>query len=584
MTEPTEQLTEVQTKQALQAFEWLDELANRRDPLLEKDREQARIALRAWEEASRISANNRELVNVLAEDKENLKSSLSHCNHQYRRMAYALALLPETPVETIVETADQTNMERARWKFLLQDVERAAGCTSLAVTPDATHIVNRVQELAQAFDLRAHLERQRAWSEHTFGPGARPHGVIDHIRKELREIAENPEDLEEWIDVVILALDGAWRTGATSDQIIETLTGKQTKNEQRGWPDWRDMPADQAIEHERDSDPLDLSSPDDDLEWLEGIASSDADGATREAIINTVSRLRARLARLTDHPREESESTAASAYDRPVSIDQALIALGKYHAGYRPGTDDWTTEDDAALAAAAGTKQLNNGEVPLREMALQSIECWQSLYESEKERGRILCDLLQECCDEIATMAEDTRRSAEFPSDHDIARVTGLEDLKSRCHAACATYRESPSPDALRSAARLDEAHQIRKDVESIANPCANCGGAGGRWFEHVRQAPEWMTCVPCGGTGIRPNDGTDIQATGLTSVHQPYLAEHVDPVTEQAAQALCRLWGVYPFVPAGEDSNQLRNARGAIALWRQCAAAMERIGHGGVS
>ena len=38
-----------------------------------------------------------------------------------------------------------------------------------------------------AFDIVAHLARQRAFSEKTFGPGARTKGVIDHIRKELGE-------------------------------------------------------------------------------------------------------------------------------------------------------------------------------------------------------------------------------------------------------------------------------------------------------------------------------------------------------------------------------------------------------------
>jgi len=76
-------------------------------------------------------------------------------------------------------------------------------------------------------------------------------GVVDHIRKELREIEAAPGDLEEWIDVVILALDGARRAGYSPEQIIEQLVAKQTKNENRKWPDWRTQPADKAIEHER---------------------------------------------------------------------------------------------------------------------------------------------------------------------------------------------------------------------------------------------------------------------------------------------------------------------------------------------
>lgn len=101
------------------------------------------------------------------------------------------------------------------------------------------------------FDLLAHLRRQIDFSYKTFGPGARTQGVVDHIKKELTEIEKEPHDLEEWIDVIILAFDGAWRTGARAEDIITMLVAKQTKNESRTWPDWRTAPLNQAIEHTR---------------------------------------------------------------------------------------------------------------------------------------------------------------------------------------------------------------------------------------------------------------------------------------------------------------------------------------------
>ncbi len=100
-------------------------------------------------------------------------------------------------------------------------------------------------------DLVAHLYRVRAFSRATFGPGQRTKGVCDHIRKELKEIQKKPNDVEEWIDVVILGLDGAWRCGASPEQIVRTLLAKQDKNEGRLWPDWRTAPLDKAIEHVR---------------------------------------------------------------------------------------------------------------------------------------------------------------------------------------------------------------------------------------------------------------------------------------------------------------------------------------------
>ncbi len=116
----------------------------------------------------------------------------------------------------------------------------------------------RLEQLAtatMAFDLIAHLHRQRIFSEKTFGPSPRTKGVLAHIRKELGEVEKKPTDLEEWIDVVLLAFDGAWRHGHEPEAIAQALAAKQAKNESRTWPDWRTAPADQAIEHERSEAP-----------------------------------------------------------------------------------------------------------------------------------------------------------------------------------------------------------------------------------------------------------------------------------------------------------------------------------------
>lgn len=103
----------------------------------------------------------------------------------------------------------------------------------------------------EGFDFIAFLRRQRALSERAFGPLERKHGVVDHIRKELVEIESAPRDLEEWIDVVLLALDGAWRCDASPEAIVSMLDAKLSKNEKRNWPDFRDVPEGQAIEHVR---------------------------------------------------------------------------------------------------------------------------------------------------------------------------------------------------------------------------------------------------------------------------------------------------------------------------------------------
>lgn len=102
----------------------------------------------------------------------------------------------------------------------------------------------------------AHLARQREFSERTFGPGARTAMVIDHIRKELAEVEAEPAvtALGEWVDVIILALDGAWRSGHEPQEILKAIIAKQARNEARTWPDWRTASADRAIEHDRSKD------------------------------------------------------------------------------------------------------------------------------------------------------------------------------------------------------------------------------------------------------------------------------------------------------------------------------------------
>ncbi|MGS0981207.1 DUF550 domain-containing protein [Burkholderia glumae] len=107
----------------------------------------------------------------------------------------------------------------------------------------------RVMLMPAEFDMHAFMRRQRAFSERTFGPGRLTARVCDHIRKELAEVEAAPDDLCEWVDVILLALDGAWRTGATPQQITAALAAKLTTNERRTWPDWRTCDPDRAIEH-----------------------------------------------------------------------------------------------------------------------------------------------------------------------------------------------------------------------------------------------------------------------------------------------------------------------------------------------
>lgn len=169
--------------------------------------------------------------------------------------------------------------EAGTWELCLRaDLRELCTCEAIAMMPGwensrgahlELHVAHRLGMKVMhlelpVFDLADHLARQIAFSVRTFGPGERTAGVCDHIRKELIEVqdaaAAGQPVLPEWTDVIILAFDGALRSGATPEQIIAAIVAKQTKNEGRRWPDWRTCDPDKAIEHDRSADSSEVSA------------------------------------------------------------------------------------------------------------------------------------------------------------------------------------------------------------------------------------------------------------------------------------------------------------------------------------
>lgn len=116
----------------------------------------------------------------------------------------------------------------------------------------------RVRDIIASYgetnSLEQWIRREWEWSQRTFGPGMRTKGICEHIRKELTEIEKSPHDLIEWIDVIILALDGYKRHGGDPAMIMTLLNEKQKIIFARVWPDWRGRSEDEAIEHDRSED------------------------------------------------------------------------------------------------------------------------------------------------------------------------------------------------------------------------------------------------------------------------------------------------------------------------------------------
>lgn len=96
------------------------------------------------------------------------------------------------------------------------------------------------REMMKCVTLMDLLRVQIPWSRDTFGPGMRAEGILKHIKAELDEVRSappgSPERLTEWIDIILLALDGAWRNGATPEEIWECICAKAERNRQREWP------------------------------------------------------------------------------------------------------------------------------------------------------------------------------------------------------------------------------------------------------------------------------------------------------------------------------------------------------------
>jgi hypothetical protein len=90
------------------------------------------------------------------------------------------------------------------------------------------------------------------WSESQFGSKEErgPEGPLNHLKKEIDEVLENQDDVEEWADVLLLVLDGMSRVGMSVNYVEDAAWDKLNINKRRKWspPD-----ADGVSEHVREA-------------------------------------------------------------------------------------------------------------------------------------------------------------------------------------------------------------------------------------------------------------------------------------------------------------------------------------------
>lgn len=76
------------------------------------------------------------------------------------------------------------------------------------------------------------------WSDATFGtPEERgPEGPLQHLAKEVVEVQEAPDDLEEYADCLMLLVDAARRAGYGLMELIDAWGRKLDICKAREWP------------------------------------------------------------------------------------------------------------------------------------------------------------------------------------------------------------------------------------------------------------------------------------------------------------------------------------------------------------
>jgi len=86
------------------------------------------------------------------------------------------------------------------------------------------------------------------WSNATFGPGQRTEGMIAHLLKEVQELHEEPNDLEEYADCLMLLIDAAYSVGFDMKKLLKATQKKLEINKKRKWGPQNQ---DGSIEHVR---------------------------------------------------------------------------------------------------------------------------------------------------------------------------------------------------------------------------------------------------------------------------------------------------------------------------------------------
>lgn len=77
-------------------------------------------------------------------------------------------------------------------------------------------------------------EDSSAWADETFGDRT-PEQVLAHLKREINELIETPDDRLEYADCLILLLESAQLVGLSADDVVMAAFEKMGINKKRKW-------------------------------------------------------------------------------------------------------------------------------------------------------------------------------------------------------------------------------------------------------------------------------------------------------------------------------------------------------------
>lgn len=80
------------------------------------------------------------------------------------------------------------------------------------------------------------IKEHEKFSDETFGKDRNPIGPLKHLKKEIDEIIENPDDIVEYADFLLLFIDAIRLNGYTFSKVINAAFEKLEVNKTRDWP------------------------------------------------------------------------------------------------------------------------------------------------------------------------------------------------------------------------------------------------------------------------------------------------------------------------------------------------------------